>query len=219
MRTPQTRRNPSKKSRNKSVRCVPPAQAAETASAATRNLPALFERTYGPVKNRGFEAFQPGRKKAATLEQLYVTRIREDDYLLVDGYNIIFSWDELRDIAARDVNAAREALVNVLSNYQGVRRCHLILVFDAYKVKGGTGSIEQRGGIHIVYTKEAETADMYIEQASYDLSRKHRVRVATSDGMEQMIILGHGAERISATELYWEVEQANEHIEAILKKL
>ena len=182
-------------------------------------LRALFERTYGPVKNRGFEAFQQSRKKAATLEQLYVTRIREDDYLLVDGYNIIFSWDELRDIAARDVNAAREALVNVLSNYQGVRRCHLILVFDAYKVKGGTGSIEQRGGIHIVYTKEAETADMYIEQASYDLSRKHRVRVATSDGMEQMIILGHGAERISATELYWEVEQANEHIEAILKKL
>ncbi len=107
----------------------------------------------------------------------------------------------------------------MLSNYQGVRRCHLILVFDAYKVKGGTGSIEQRGGIHIVYTKEAETADMYIEQASYDLSRKHRVRVATSDGMEQMIILGHGAERISATELHWEVEQANEHIEAILKKL
>ena len=137
----------------------------------------------------------------------------------MDGYNIIFSWDELRDIAARDVNAAREALVNVLSNYQGVRRCHLILVFDAYKVKGGTGSIEQRGGIHIVYTKEAETADMYIEQASYDLSRKHRVRVATSDGMEQKIILGHGADRISTTELHWEVEQANEHIEAILKKL
>ena len=182
-------------------------------------LRALFERTYGPVRNRGFEAFQQSRKKAATLEQLYVTRIREDDYLLVDGYNIIFSWDELHDIAARDVNAAREALVNVLSNYQGVRKCHLILVFDAYKVKGGTGSIEKRGGIHIVYTKEAETADMYIEQASYDLSRKHRVRVATSDGMEQMIILGHGAERISATELKWEVAQADEHIQSILKNL
>ena len=181
-------------------------------------LRALFERTYVQSKTAALK-LPAERKKAATLEQLYVTRIREDDYLLVDGYNIIFSWDELRDIAARDVNAAREALVNVLSNYQGVRRCHLILVFDAYKVKGGTGSIEQRGGIHIVYTKEAETADMYIEQASYDLSRKHRVRVATSDGMEQMIILGHGAERISATELHWEVEQANEHIEAILKKL
>ena len=100
-----------------------------------------------------------------------------------------------------------------------MRKCHLIVVFDAYKVKGGVGSVEKKHGLDVVYTKEAETADMYIEQASYDLSRKHRVRVATSDGMEQMIILGHGAERISATELHWEVEQANEHIEAILKKL
>ena len=182
-------------------------------------LRALFERTYGPIKDRGFEAFQQSRKKAATLEQLYVTRIRQDDYLLVDGYNIIFSWDELKAIAAEDVNAAREALVNILSNYQGVRKCHLILVFDAYKVKGGTGSIEKRHGIHIVYTKEAETADMYIEQASYDLSRKHRVRVATSDGMEQMIILGHGAERLSANELKWEVEQADEHLCGILDKM
>ena len=86
-------------------------------------------------------------------------------------------------------------------------------------VKGGTGSIEKRHGIHIVYTKEAETADMYIEQASYDLSRKHRVRVATSDGMEQMIILGHGAERMSATELKWEVEQADEHLRGIIQNL
>ena len=100
-----------------------------------------------------------------------------------------------------------------------MRKCHLILVFDAYKVKGGTGSIEKRHGIHIVYTKEAETADMYIEQASYDLSRKHRVRVATSDGMEQMIILGHGAERLSANELKWEVGQADEHLRGILDKM
>ena len=107
----------------------------------------------------------------------------------------------------------------MLSNYQGVRKCHLIVVFDAYKVKGGVGSVEKRHGMHIVYTKEAETADMYIEQASYDLSRKHRVRVATSDGMEQMIILGHGAERLSATELKWEVEQATRHIEDVIRSL
>ena len=182
-------------------------------------LRALFERTYGPVRDRGFEALQQSRKKAETLEQLYVTRIRQDDYLLVDGYNIIFAWDELKAIAAEDVNAARERLVNIMSNYQGVRRCHLILVFDAYKVKGGTGSVEKRHGIHIVYTREAETADMYIEQASYDLSRRHRVRVATSDGMEQMIILGHGAERMSATELKWEVEQADEHLHGIIQNL
>ena len=182
-------------------------------------LRALFERTYGPIKDRGFEAFQQSRKKAATLEQLYVTRVRADDYLLVDGYNIIFSWDELREIAAGDVNAARAALVNILSDYQSVRKCHLIVVFDAYKVKDGVGSVEKKHGLDVVYTKEAETADMYIEQASYDLSRKHRVRVATSDGMEQMIILGHGAERMSATELKWEVEQADEHIQAVLRAL
>lgn len=184
-----------------------------------KELRALFERTYGPIKDRGFEAFQQSRKKAPTLEQLYVTRIRADDYLLVDGYNIVFAWDELREIAAADINAAREELINILSNYQGVRKCHLIVVFDAYKVKGGVGSVEKRHGLDIVYTREAETADMYIEQASYDLSRKHRVRVATSDGMEQMIILGHGAERLSATELKWEVEQASEHIESVLHSL
>lgn len=184
-----------------------------------KELRALFERTYGPIRDRGFEAFQQSRKKAETIEQLYVTRIRADDYLLVDGYNIIFAWDELRSMAVADINAAREALINVLSNYQSVRKCHLIVVFDAYKVKGGMGSIEKRHGLHIVYTKEAETADMYIEQASYDLSRKHRVRVATSDGMEQMIILGHGAERISATELKWEVEQASRHIADVIARL
>lgn len=167
---PRTFSKPRRTSRSLHSLSVRPAPGGGDGFGGDAELRALFERTYGPVKNRGFEAFQQSRKKAATLEQLYVTLHREDDYLLVDGYNIIFSWDELRDIAARDVNAAREALVNVLSNYQGVRRCHLILVFDAYKVKGGTGSIEQRGGIHIVYTKEAETADMYIEQASYDLS-------------------------------------------------
>lgn len=184
-----------------------------------KELRALFERTYGPIRDRGFEAFQQSRKKAATLEQLYVTRIRADDYLLVDGYNIIFAWDELRAMADADINAAREALINLLSNYQSVRKCHLIVVFDAYKVKGGVGSVEKRHGLHVVYTKEAETADMYIEQASYDLSRKHRVRVATSDGMEQMIILGHGAERISATELHWEVEQATQHIAEVVAQL
>lgn len=213
------------------VRLAPEEQAAEpapvyrpSASASAgldddKELRALFERTYGPIKDRGFEAFQQSRRKAATLEQLYVTRIRADDYLLVDGYNIIFAWDELHEMANADINAAREALINVLSNYQSVRKCHLIVVFDAYKVKGGVGSIEKRHGLHVVYTKEAETADMYIEQASYDLSRKHRVRVATSDGMEQMIILGHGAERLSATELKWEVEQANQHIEDVIHRL
>ncbi len=182
-------------------------------------IKAIFERTYGPVKNRGYEAFRQSRKKSAVLEQLYVTRVREDDYLLVDGYNIIFSWDELKKLAAIDIDAAREVLINTLSNYRSIRKCHLILVFDAYKVKGGVRSTEKRHGLDIVYTREAETADMYIEQASYDLSKKHRVRVATSDGMEQLIILGHGSERLSATELKWEVEQADRHLREVLSQL
>ncbi len=197
----------------------PPGKKSKPAYDEEKELRALFERTYGPIKNRGFEAFQQSRKKSAVLDQLYVTRVREDDYLLVDGYNIIFAWDELHIIASEDISAAREALVNILSNYQSVRKCHLILVFDAYKVKGGVGSVEKRHGLDIVYTREAETADMYIEQASYDLSKKHRVRVATSDGMEQIIILGHGSERLSATELKWEVEQANRHIAEVLRNL
>jgi len=197
----------------------PPGKRSKSGYDEEAELRALYERTYGPIKDRGFEAFQQSRKKSAALEQLYVTRVRKDDYLLVDGYNIIFAWDELNALANLDINSAREALVNILSNYQSVRKCHLILVFDAYKVKGGVGSVEKRHGLDIVYTKEAETADMYIEQASYDLSRSHRVRVATSDGMEQLIILGHGSERLSATELKWEVEQANQHIAEILSML
>ena len=177
---------------------------------------ALFERTYGPVRDRGFEALQQSRRTRDAHEQLYVTRMRPDDYLLVDGYNIIFAWDETRDIARENIDAARETLLRRLSNYQGVRGCRLIVVFDAYKVKGGVGSVEKQGGLHIVFTKEAETADMYIEQASYDLAREHRVRVATSDALEQVIILGHGAERMSAAELLWEVEQAEAYIGAVL---
>lgn len=182
-------------------------------------LRAIFERTYGPIKNRGFEAFRQSRKKSAVLEQLYVTRVREDDYLLVDGYNILFAWDELRAIADKDINAARETLLNQLSNYQSVRKCNIIVVFDAYKVKGGVGSVERLYGLDVVYTRESQTADAYIEQTSYDLAKKHHVRVATSDGLEQMIILGHGAERISATELHWEVEEAAHHVADLIRAI
>lgn len=115
------------------------------------------------------------------------------------------------------MDAARELLLRRLENYQGVCACRLIVVFDAYKVKGGVRSVEERGKIHIVYTKEKETADMYIEKASYDLSHKHRVRVATSDGLEQIIILGHGCARMSATELLFEVEQAEDYIRSVIE--
>ena len=180
-------------------------------------LRALFERTYGPVKNRGFEAFQQSRKKAATLEQLYVTRIREDDYLLVDGYNIIFAWDELNALSKESLDAARHRLMDILCNYQGFKKCVLILVFDAYRVPGSPGSIEQYHNIHVVYTKEAETADMFIERVTHEIGRNRRVRVATSDGMEQIIILGHGALRVSARMFHEEVQNVEKQIRALVQ--
>ena len=182
-----------------------------------KELEEIFVRTYGPIKNRGLDAFRQSRKRGEELDRQHMSRVRPDDYLLVDGYNIIFAWDELADIAKDDLSAARETLVNILGNYRGIKKCRVILVFDAYRVKGNPGSIEKRAGLHVVYTKEAETADMYIEKASYDLSREHRVKVATSDALEQVIILGHGAERMSANDLKWEVEQVSEQIEHFIK--
>ena len=129
------------------------------------------------------------------------------EYLLVDGYNIIHAWEDLSTLAREDLDGARAKLIDLLRNYQSWRGCQVIVVFDAYKVKGGKGAVEQLGDLYVVYTKEAETADMYIERTTYQLSRDNRVRVATSDGLEQMIILGHGAQRMSAAELKYETDQ------------
>ncbi|MCF2596469.1 translation factor GTPase family protein [Pseudoflavonifractor phocaeensis] len=177
-----------------------------------KELQAVFERTYGKVERQDF---QPQKKPARTsLSDSYTIREQKTgpEYLLVDGYNIIFAWEELNEVARTDVAAARAMLEDILSNYQGFRKCVVILVFDAYKVKGNPGSVEKKNGIYVVYTKEAETADSYIEKATYDLSRDHRVRVATSDGLEQMIILGHGALRLSARAFKAEVEQTRGEI-------
>ena len=186
-----------------------------------RELLAVFERTYGKV-DRDF-AFQPQKKPARTSLDEGKYTIREQktgpEYLLVDGYNIIFAWDELKELARQDVSAARAALEDILSNYQGFRKCVVILVFDAYKVKGNPGSVEKKNNIYVVYTKEAETADAYIEKATYDLGKDHRVRVATSDGLEQLIILGHGALRLSARSFKAEIEQAQGEISALVAKL
>ena len=186
-----------------------------------KELLAVFERTYGKV-GRGL-AFQPQKKPARTSldEGKYAIQNQKTgpEYLLVDGYNIIFAWDELKELAQADVAAARAALEDILSNYQGFRKCVVILVFDAYKVKGNPGSVEKRHNIYVVYTREAETADAYIEKATYDLGRDHRVRVATSDGLEQMIILGHGALRLSARAFKAEIEQAQGEISALVAGL
>ena len=135
-------------------------------------------------------------------------RSPQEEYLLVDGYNIIFAWDELRELSEIDLAAARGKLADILCNYQGYRKCTLILVFDAYKVEGNPGEITKYHNIHIVYTKEAETADQYIEKTVKKIARDHAVTVATSDALEQVIILGQGARRMSAAGLREEVELA-----------
>jgi len=181
-----------------------------------KELMAIFERTYGKVERR---AFEPQKKPARTeLSEKYSIREQQSgpEYLLVDGYNIIFAWEELAELARQDVSAARGVLTDILCNFRGYRQCEVILVFDAYKVKGNPGSVEKVNGIYVVYTREAETADAYIEKATYDLGRHHRVRVATSDGLEQVIILGHGALRLSARAFKAEVEQAQGQISRLL---
>ena len=192
---------------------------AGSAYAADKELQEIFERTYGKVECR---AFEPAKKPARTsLADHYDVTIHSEDteYLLVDGYNIIFAWDELQRLAAQDIAAARGALIDILANYQGFRKCRVIVVFDAYKVKGNPGSVQTVHGIKVVYTKEAETADTYIERAIYELRRERRVRVATSDGPEQVIILGHGALRVSARAFHAEVEAAEGQISAVLQSL
>ncbi len=176
----------------------------------------IFERTYGKVTSRtGSYAVRKNvspKKKYGRAKPLP----QGDEYLLVDGYNIIFAWDELKELAKSGLNMARDRLIDILCNYCGFCRCKLILVFDAYKVKGGMGSVEKIHNINVVYTKEAETADMYIEKTTHELGKKHRVRVATSDSLEQIIILGNGAVRVSADEFYKEVKDAEKAIMEII---
>ena len=183
-----------------------------------KELEAIFVRTYGPIKNRGMEALYQRRRTETVLQDRTPSYVQRDDCLLVDGYNIIFAWEELNRLAQRDLEDARNALIHAMCNYQGMKGCQVTVVFDAYRVKGGQGTSERRGNVDIVYTKEGETADMYIERRSYELSRTHSVKVATSDTLEQVMVLGHGARRLSAKELRWEIERADEKIRAFLRE-
>ena len=179
-------------------------------------LAAIFERTYGPVQRRELLFRSP--KEEAPAAPAGPWR-KTPEYLLVDGYNVIFDWPDLKKLAAQDLSAAREALIQVLCNYQGYHQCTLIVVFDAYRVSGGTGGVERQGGVWVVYTKEAETADAYIEKVTYELSRleqDRRVRAVTSDGAEQLIILGHGTLRVSARMFRQEMAQTEREIERII---
>ena len=168
---------------------------------------------HGKSKTAGAQTPSVGSKTADTgiaRPGAYRKQKGEKEYLLVDGYNVIFAWDDLKALAAVNIDSARDKLIDIMSNYQGYVGCDLILVFDAYKVKQNPGSITKHGNIHVVYTKEAETADMYIEKTTHELGRKYKVTVASSDGLEQLIIMGQGALRMSSRGLREEVERVNQ---------
>lgn len=170
-------------------------------------LEEIFTRTYGPIK-REKSGWQKSRRmdysESASSAPAKKQEVR-DEYLLVDGYNIIFSWEELNELAKVNVESARTKLMDILSNYQEYKKMNLILVFDAYRVEGGQGSVQKYHNIYVVYTKEAETADQYIEKTVHAIGRKYNVTVATSDALEQVIILGQGGRRMSAHDLEEEI--------------
>ena len=188
-------------------------------AASDEELMEIFERTYGKIERDPRKAFKRRKIESDYSKPVSLPKYEGPDYLLVDGYNIIFAWDDLKKIASENLDAARAELVKIMCNYQGYAGCEVILVFDAYKVKGRHRDVERYYNINIVYTKESETADTYIERVSHELSKNHRVRVATSDGPEQMIIFGSGAMRISATEFRARVNEADKAIREFLSDM
>ena len=197
-----------------------PVSGSGTSWSDDKELEEIFNRRFGPGKwrsrpdtqnsfsaprTRNYSAGKPLKSKEADKPQ-------EEEYLLVDGYNIIFAWEELRELSKVTIDGARQKLMDILCNYQGYKKCTLILVFDAYKVTGNTGEAIDYHNIHVVYTKEAETADQYIEKLAHKIGRQYHVTVATSDGLEQLIIYGQGCHLMSARDLKEEVAWANEQI-------
>ena len=188
-----------------------------------KELLAIFERTYGKIRRRGENGADAQKAARAALHTVPArTPPRPQptgpDYLLVDGYNVIFAWDELRRLAEGSLDAARRRLMDILCNYAGYRRCVPILVFDAYKVRGGAREVERYHNLYVVYTREAETADMYIERATHELAKERRTRVVSSDGAEQVIVLGHGALRVSARAFAEEVAAVEKEIREFLQE-
>ena len=180
----------------------------------TEEIDEILARTYGANKREKNGSGKNGFiKRRKSLETAPVTRTYQppkssEEYLLVDGYNVIYAWEELKELAEINLDGARGKLMDILCNYQGIRQCHLIVVFDAYRVKGHTAEIMDYHNIHVVFTAEAETADQYIEKFAHENGRKYRVTVATSDGLEQIIIRGQDCLLVSARELKEEIAQA-----------
>ena len=179
-------------------------------AAEEKELEEIFIRTYGKIERRTSSTenyYTPEEKKRKKREE------RMTEYLLVDGYNIIHAWEDLKELAKINIEAARNKLMDILCNYQGFKKCILILVFDAYKVDGYVMEVQKYHNIYVVYTKEAETADMYIEKVVHEIGRKYNVRVATSDRVEQVVTLGQGGTLVSAREFQEEVEIVRQQIQ------
>lgn len=185
--------------------------------ATDKELMEIFERTYGKINKRS-DRTAMRRDKVIENAHKPAPTPKGEEYLLVDGYNIIYAWDDLRAIALKNLDSARVKLINIMCNYQAFRKCNLILVFDAYKVKSDRET-ETIGGISVVYTKEAETADAFIEKTAHHLGKDNRVRVASDDGIEQLIIIGGGARRVSAEILKLEVDDVERSIREIIEDL
>ena len=185
--------------------------------AGDKELMRIFEQTYGPVRQRSQQTsrrvFKAPEENPRHPKRNSSPKYEGEEYLLIDGYNVIFASEKLKSMT---FDGAREALINILCNFQGYIKCELIVVFDAYKVKGNKREVERVNDISVVYTKEAETADMYIEKTSHKLAKNHKVRVVTSDGLEQLIILGNGALRVSSRAFWEEVNEAEEEIREII---
>ena len=186
--------------------------------AADKELMAIFERTYGPIRRDSVQAMRPVRRpeQPSTSRRAARPGPQGPEHLLVDGYNVIFAWDSLREIAEGNLDAARGRLMDILCNYAGYRKIVPILVFDAYKVKGAEREVEKYHNLYVVYTKEAETADMYIEKTTHEIARKYPTRVVTSDTTEQLIILGAGATRVSSQNFEEEVRAVEAEIRQYL---
>ena len=199
-------------------RTAPAPRRSAPSGAMDKELQAIFERTYGPVRDRGFvpaserAARESDRPKAAPIPA-------GPEYLLVDGYNIIYAWEELREIGQDNLDAARQLLMDLMSNYQALRGGELILVFDAYRLANHAEEVVKYSNIYVVYTRTAETADAYIEKTAHEIAKNHRVRVASSDSIEQLIVLSQGALRVSAEAFHAEVIQAGEELRRLLREV
>ena len=188
-----------------------------------KELAEIFNRTYGSSEKKGNQgsAYDPRNilYRPSLPSKVEVKKAEKvEEYLLVDGYNIIFSWKELNELSKTNLSSAREKLMDILCNYQGFKKCTVILVFDAYKVEGFQGEVQKYNNIFVVYTKEAETADQYIEKTVHEIGRKYKVIVATSDATEQVIIWGAGALRMSAQGLLEEVTKTNQEIKRLIEE-